>query len=541
MKATLQRALVLLAALWLAAPAAVAQKQELTEKDKKKMAEIAQRPEVQQRINEAWDKMREQDMQFAYNVNITTRLGEMIEPQYADYRAKYGRLYDNPMLLQYVNSLGQKLVPKDSPNLYAFRILLDPRPDAISLSTGTIYVTTGLIAMLDNEAQLMYILGHEMAHIERNHYYTKLRNEIVEEEFWKEKEASAQRKRGLFAALATAAGAGIGAAAGGMDAAVWGGLAGAGAGMIAGAAIFRNRFEPTNWETEIENEADAAGFKYSLEQNYDVREVPRLYARLERQVARDARVGLGFMGSPGRVRERTAHIQSLLNSAYKADIDNRLQTGLTATSPNFSLLMAALKRDNGIIAMDYDLFAMARDNLEEAAALRSNDPRVHYYLGRLMAVTGRTPEDRQQAIAYFTKAMQYDAARGAYADPHLDNAIHLMAQNDPAMTPQIVEELKTYVALYQRENAGRLPNNMHILYDYAALVGEDAWYVPPSMIVSTKNVEAVYVTPVAAAPATTADAVMGRATGRMPEQPVPLAPPPAPASSTAETKPPSQQ
>ena len=52
--------------------------------------------------------------------------------------------------------------------------------------------------------------------------------------------------------------------------------------------------------------------------------------------------------------------------------------------------MAALKRDNGIIAIDYDLFAMARDNLEEAVNLRSNDPRAQLYLGKVISLTART-------------------------------------------------------------------------------------------------------------------------------------------------------
>jgi len=483
-----------------------------SDKDKKKMAEIAQRPEVAQRIQEAWDQVRRTDMQFAYNVNSSSRMAEMGSVNLAEYREKYGQLYDNPILVRYVNQIGQKLVPSNSPNLYSFRLLLDPVPRAEALSTGTIYISTGLVSMLDNEAQLSYILGHEIAHVERQHHYNEIRNSILEDELNKEKEVDAQKKRSLFSAMATVAGAGIGGAAGGMNGAMMGALSGAAAGSIVAHFAFRNRFDPTQWSKEYEDEADEAGVKYMLDSGYDAREVPRLYARLNNIVARDSRVGLGFMGNPQRVKERTAKINALLTGTYKDEIDQKLKAnGLTGSSPEFSLLLAALKRDNGVVALDYDLFAMAKENLEDAVKLRSNDPRVQYYLGKVMSLTGRTPEDKQMAISYFTKAIQYDAGRGAYPEPHLENALYMISQNDSSLQDQIKKELRTYVALYQREHSGALPPNMHILYDYMELVGDTTWYVPPAVVVSTKNVDAIYVKTVDEAPSTSAADVINRA------------------------------
>ncbi len=47
--------------------------------------------------------------------------------------------------------------------------------------------------------------------------------------------------------------------------------------------------------------------------------------------------------------------------------------------------------------------------------------------------------------------------------------------------------------LYQREHGGQLPSNMPIVYDYLLLAGENNWFVPPAVNVSTKNVEAIQV------------------------------------------------
>lgn len=499
--------------LFAACPLLAQTKTEYSEKDKKKMAEIANRPEVRKRIDDAWTEIRKRDMQYAFRVNSSAKWAQATAGELLALRQEYGQLYDNPILVRYVNAMGQNLVPSNSPNLYSFRLLLDPVPRAESLSTGTVYISTGLVSLLDNEAQLSYILAHEIAHVERQHHYNEIRNSILEEEFDKEKEAESQRKRSMFSALATVAGAGIGAGVGGGQGAMWGALGGLAASTVVNQFAFRNKFESTEWSTEFENEADEAGLKYMLDHKYDAREIPRLYARLDRMVTRDSRVGLGFMGNQQRVKERTAKIGGLLTTVYKADLEMKLKEGLVGSGPEFALLMASLKRDNGVVALDYDLFGMARDNLEEAAKLRSNDSRVFYYLGQVTALTARTAEEKQSAVSYFTRAIQYDAERGAYPEPHLENALYLISQSNPALQDEIRRELKTYVALYQREHAGAVPANMHILYDYFQLTGDNSWYVPPATVVSTKNVDAIYVTPVESAPSLRTADVVTRAVG----------------------------
>ena len=484
---------------------------EFNDKDKKKLGDIAQRPEVIHRIQEAWDARRRADMEFAFNVNQSTRLGELSVAELATFRQNFGELYNNPILVRYVNSLGQRIVPQGSPNLYSFRLLLDPVPRAEALSTGTIYISTGLVSMLDSEAQLAYVLGHEIAHVEKKHTYNTIRNEILEEEFDREKRADVVKKKAIFGAVSALGGAAIGGAVGGYSGALIGGGLGA-VGGIAGGLLFRNKFQPTEWSTVYEDEADEAGLKYMLEQNYDAREIPRMYARLDNLVGRDSRVGLGFIGKPERTRERQAAITRLITSAYKADLEARAKKGLVSSGPEFQLLMSALKRDNGVIALDYDLYDEARDDLDQAVKLRSNDPRAHYYLGQVMIATGRTPEEKQQAMGEFLQAIQYDADRGAYAEPHLEEALFQISQSDPTLQDQVKKELKTYVALYQRQHGGQLPGNMYIIYDYFLLIGDKSWYMPPASVITTKNVDSLNVTQANVTAASAAE-VVARATG----------------------------
>jgi len=483
------------------APAASEQAPELTDKDKAKMEEIAQRAEIKEAIDKEWADVKRADMEVAYAINTRDRMRMVARS--ADEEAlqrvvKFGGLYDNPILQDYVNNLGQSLVPKDSPNLYAFKLVLNPIPRAESLTTGTIYASTGLVSMLDNEAQLAYVLAHEIAHIEKMHRYLEVRNSVLENALIAEKEKDAARKRMIIGLISAGAGAAVGGAIGGSTAAVQGAMMGGIGGLIASEFVFRQRLRPTAWSLVNENDADEYGLKLSLERNYDVREVPKAYARLDSLVGKDARVGLGFMGDKTRVKERLAQIQGLLGGSMKAELEAKIKVGLTGSTANFSLLMAALKRDNGIAALDYDLFPMAKENLEDAVSIRSNDPRAYYYLGKVSAMTGRTAAERQQALSHFLKAIQYDAERGSYPEPHLQYALNLIRENNPAHRDKILEELKGYVTLYQRQNGGQVPANMPIIYDYLLLAGENSWFVPPVSNVSTKNVEAIQVMTVAA-------------------------------------------
>jgi predicted Zn-dependent protease len=502
---------------------------EFSDSDKKKMAEIEQRPEIKDAIQAAWDDKRRADIDYIYNINSSAHFSDLSGPEFATFREHYGQLYNNPMLQRYINAIGQRLVPKDSPNVYSFKLLLDPIPKAEALSTGTILVSTGMVSMLDNEAQLAYVLGHEIAHVEKNHAYLIVRMSVLEPALNAEKERETKEKRAIVSAVTTFATGGIGGIYGGLNGALIGSVSGLAGGLIGSSLIFRDHNTVTQWSDIYENDADETSLRYMLAQSYDVREAPRLYTRLQAAAAHDPRIGLGFMAKESRMKARTAHIQTVLSGDFKTQWEAKLKAGgLTGSSGEFSLIMAALKRDNGIIAIDYDLFAMARDNLEEAVELRSNDPRAQLYLGKVISLTARTPDDRQQAEEHFMKAIQYDGTRGAYPDPHLEHALHLIGENGDK--GEIKNEIEAYVALYQREHMGTLPTNMAILYDYLTLVGDTNWYAAPAAVVSTKNVEAIRINSSGAAGPLTGPQVISSAVGAptaTPAAQTPASPPPA--------------
>ena len=78
--------------------------------------------------------------------------------------------YDNPKLQEYVSQVGQTLVPHSHrPELdYRFTVLDSPVINAFA-TPGYVYITRGLLAMLNSEAELAGVLGHELAHITARH------------------------------------------------------------------------------------------------------------------------------------------------------------------------------------------------------------------------------------------------------------------------------------------------------------------------------------------------------------------------------------
>jgi len=79
----------------------------------------------------------------------------------------------------YLQRVGESLLPRDR-NLehviWKFRALRDPVPNAFALPNGSVYVNTGLIALLDNESQLASVLAHEITHVLNRHTYLQNRS-----------------------------------------------------------------------------------------------------------------------------------------------------------------------------------------------------------------------------------------------------------------------------------------------------------------------------------------------------------------------------
>jgi len=85
-------------------------------------------------------------------------------------RKQYG-VYNDPELQAYVQRVGEQLAKKSHrPNLrYTFTVLDSDEVNAFALPGGYIYITRGILAYIQNEAELAAVLGHEIGHVTARH------------------------------------------------------------------------------------------------------------------------------------------------------------------------------------------------------------------------------------------------------------------------------------------------------------------------------------------------------------------------------------
>lgn len=84
---------------------------------------------------------------------------------------EFGGVYDEPKIGAYAASIGGRLAAKSElPNLnFRFTVLDSDIVNAFALPGGYIYVTRGLVALANSEAELASVLAHEIGHVTGRH------------------------------------------------------------------------------------------------------------------------------------------------------------------------------------------------------------------------------------------------------------------------------------------------------------------------------------------------------------------------------------
>lgn len=175
------------------------------------------------------------------------KLGDQEAPK---AEAEFGGPYDNAKVQAYVTRVGNRV--KDASELggqeFAFTVLDTDVVNAFALPGGHVFVTRGLLALANDEAELAGVLGHEIGHVTARHTAQRYDRAQLGQ---------------LGAAVAQIGGLLLGGYLGGEQGARLGAQAGGQAGGLAAGAYVQG------YSREQEFQADQLGIRYLAEAGYD--------------------------------------------------------------------------------------------------------------------------------------------------------------------------------------------------------------------------------------------------------------------------------
>jgi predicted Zn-dependent protease len=84
-------------------------------------------------------------------------------------------------LVKYVTEIGEKLVASSGrpEGPWSFQIVDLPEPNAFALPGGHIYVSRGLLALVNSEDELAGVIGHEIGHVTAAHAEKRIRAAVA--------------------------------------------------------------------------------------------------------------------------------------------------------------------------------------------------------------------------------------------------------------------------------------------------------------------------------------------------------------------------
>ena len=311
---------------------------------------------------------------------------------------RQGLILENPELQSYIEDVASRLIPGDLPHQlkFRFRVLRVPTINAFAAANGDIFLHAGLLAHLENEAQLAHVIAHEISHTWKRHQLAGLRDY--------------QNKT----VVAKVVGVGLAALDGG-------GLSGLLVQLSHAAAV-------NGYGRELEQEADLEGLRLMASTGYAIEEAPQTYERLN-EVEEPGGVAAFFYSSHPSNRARAKYTRRLIDdgtiarspaertgaeefaAATRDVFIENVRLRVRARHYEFALREAdsALAK-YGDLALIYcymgDAHLRIVEDPEGAAREQAARERSTRIKDRLAAIEAKAPEHLSAAIAAYQRAAE---------------------------------------------------------------------------------------------------------------------------------------
>ncbi|HJV65488.1 MAG TPA: M48 family metalloprotease [Geomonas sp.] len=282
-------------------------------------------------------------------------------------------VYHSQEMERYLEKVIRNLVPADQLASMPIRVTIirDRSCNAFMFPNGRAYIHTGMLAVMENEAQLATILAHESIHA-LNHHMVKEVRDI------KGKTAMTAFLGAISGSLLTPFG------------------------QLGALAAVKGH------SRELEGEADQEGFRLLTKAGYDPAEAPKVFEVLRREAQAEGSKEPYFFASHPRLQERIDNMKGLLSG-----IPNGQLTGKT-NAELYLQTFGTLILDSAEMDLRAGRAERARDCVSRYLKARGDHPRAYLLLGESYRQDGKKP-DPVKAREYYQKAAQLDSG---YAEAH---------------------------------------------------------------------------------------------------------------------------
>jgi len=304
-----------------------------------------------------------------------------------------GLIYRDDQLDDYLNQVARKLQPPEILEHIPFKIMVIKSPylNAFAFPNGVIYIHTGILARMDNEAQLAALLGHEMTHCTHRHALKTLRHFKGKSDFL----------AGVQGSLIQFSGIGK---------------------LVNQLGSLGSKAAVSGYRRDLETEADLVGLQLMAKAGYDPNEALRLFEHLKRELEEENMQEPFFFGCHPRLQERVENCEKFLKTRSQKEETGIKNTGVFLTKLHKVIL------DNAWLDLKAGRFHSAQRGAEKYLKIEPNDAGVYYLLGEVFRQRAKA-DDMHKAKAYYEKAISLDPF---YPEPH--KAIGLIYYKDGEKT-----------------------------------------------------------------------------------------------------------
>jgi predicted Zn-dependent protease len=245
---------------------------------------------------------------------------------------------------------------------------------------GTMYVHTGILARMENEAQLATLLAHEMTHATHRHAVRRFRD--------------IRNKTDFMAGFSVVT----------LPFGYWGLLANllGTLGMVA--SVY-------GYSQDMEREADAEGFQLMVQAGYDPREAPKLFRHLKLWVEEEDKPEPFFFNTHPRLVERIASYDEII--AKNAQLFSRPEP-LRIGEEAFLSHTRRMVLDNAALDLSAGRFLQAQKGCQKVLSLDPENARATFLMGETYRIQN-DPQKFAEAIWLYQRAIALDPT---YPDPH---------------------------------------------------------------------------------------------------------------------------